>query len=340
MSIDVRETRLYEKILGSLLGGIVGDAVGAAAEGLHYETIQERHGWLDDFSGEGTDDTIMKTLLAEALIKTGGYAGRDDWAAQWLEDYATIFGKKADKFFISVHHTAVKLRFTLPRLAALGNLPSSSSAMCISPVGMVNACHPAAAAAQAYNVASLIHTHDVAFCQDGAAAVAAAVAEALGPSATVDGVLEAAVRHIEPISGREMRDAISELLSEAAKAGGYPEFRRAVYEKSDRYFQALACDSRETVPLALACFSLADGEVERSLLYGANFGRDADTVATMAGAIGGAFQGAGAVKPAWREKIGASSAVNQEELAERLTRTAVARHETEKKAHERLEGLC
>ena len=340
MKTDIRETALYSKILGSLLGGIIGDAVGAPAEGLHYETIEERHGWLEDFSGTGTDDTIMKTLLAQALIATGGYAGRDHWAAQWLEDYESIFGKKADKFFISVHHTAVKLRFTLPRLAALGNLPSSSSAMCISPVGMVNACHPAAAAAQAYDVASLIHTHDVAFCQDGAAAVAAAVAEACGPSASADSVREAAVRHIEPESGKEMREAISAVLSEAEEAGDYRQFRKTVYSRSERYFRALMCDSRETVPLALACFSLAGGEVEKSVLYGANFGRDADTIATMAGAIGGAFQGAGAVRPAWREKIEASPAADQEELAERLARAALAKHASEKKAHELFEELC
>ena len=38
-------------------------------------------------------------------------------------------------------------------------------------------------------------------------------------------------------------------------------------------------DSRETVPLTLALFRLADG---------ANLGRDADTIASMCGAIGGA----------------------------------------------------
>jgi ADP-ribosylglycohydrolase len=339
MAKDLRETKLYDKILGSLLGGIIGDAIGSSSEGLHYTTIQERYGWLADFTTEGTDDTIMKTLLAQALVKTNGYAGRDDWAAQWLEDYEAIFGKKADKFFISVHHTAVKLRFTLPRLAALGNLPSSSSAMCISPVGMVNPCNPAQAALQAYSLASLIHTHDAAFCQDGAAAMAAAVAEAMKPAASVESVLNASAAYIDRQSGREMIDLISLFLSEAKSSQDYAGFRKRVYDNPGKFFQALACDSRETAPLALALFALAEGKLEDSVLYGANFGRDADTIATMSGAIAGALCGAKLIKKEWREKTRSICSVDQEELAEKLTRAAVEKHETELKFHALVQKL-
>jgi ADP-ribosylglycohydrolase len=339
MPKELRKTKLYDKILGSLLGGLIGDAIGSSSEGLHYKTIEERYGWLADFGTEGTDDTIMKTLLAQALLETNGHAGRDDWAAQWMEDYETIFGKKADKFFISVHHTAVKLRFTLPRLAALGNLPSSSSAMCISPVGMVNPCNPAHAALQAYNVASLIHTHDVAFCQDGAAAVAAAVAEAMNPAASVESVLCASVDYIDKKSGEEMLDLISLFLSDAKSSGSYLSFRERVYKNSDRYFKPLACDSRETVPLALALFALADGELEQSILYGANFGRDADTIATMSGAIAGALHGAERIKKEWREKTRSICSIDQEELAEKLTRAAIKKHKSEMRFHHSVQKL-
>ena len=57
--------------------------------------------------------------------------------------------------------------------------------MCISPVGIVNACNPQQAADQTYNLASLIHVHDVSFCQDGAAAMAAAVAAAFDPAGKI-----------------------------------------------------------------------------------------------------------------------------------------------------------
>ncbi|MFX0108714.1 MAG: ADP-ribosylglycohydrolase family protein [Candidatus Hodarchaeota archaeon] len=89
------------------------------------------------------------------------------------------------------------------------------------------------------------------------------------------------------------------------------------------------CDSRETVPLALALFHLAHGDVERSVTYAANFGRDADTIATMCGAIAGALRGVEGIKPAWVEKAHRFASVDQEEQAARLASVALAKHETE-----------
>ena len=198
----IESTALYDKTLGCLLGGLIGDAIGTPTEGKHYRDIEAQHGWVSDFDCDGTDDTVMKTLLAEALIRTEGYATLDDWAQVWLDHWEAIFGPKLSKFFVSVVHTAQKVkRHSVPRMAALGNMPSSSSAMCISPVGIVNACNPAQAAQQAYNLASLIHVHDVGYCQDGAAAMAAAVAEAMRADATVPSVLDAALEAIIPLSG-------------------------------------------------------------------------------------------------------------------------------------------
>ncbi|MFH1085296.1 MAG: ADP-ribosylglycohydrolase family protein, partial [Chloroflexota bacterium] len=193
MEDRMEDTRFYDKVLGCLLGGLIGDAMGTPTEGQDYREIERTLGWVENFSGDGTDDTVMRNLLCEALVRTGGYATLDDWAAVWLDHWDALFGAKVSKFFISVLHTAHKVRrHAVPRTAALGNMPSSSSAMCIAPVGLVNACNPRLAALQAYNLASLIHGHDVGYCQDGAAAIAAAVAAACMAEATVASVLAAA----------------------------------------------------------------------------------------------------------------------------------------------------
>jgi ADP-ribosylglycohydrolase len=320
---DAKDTLLYDKALGCLLGGIIGDALGTPCENKDYRWIEQNLGWVDDFSGDGTDDTAMKDVLADALARTDGQATIDDWAARWLEDWDGLFGTKINKYFISVLHTAQKLkRHSTPRMAALGNMPSSSSAMCISPVGIVNACDPRAAALQTYNLAALIHVHDVGFCQDGAVAMAAAVAEACRPEATVASVVEASTAHVLPRSGAEMLEAIDRALALARRTGAYEAFRAAVYEQSDRFFCRITCDSRETVPLTLALFVLADGDVERCVTYGANFGRDADTIASMCGAIAGALRGAEAVKPAWRERVRQHATRDQEQLALSLVEAA------------------
>ena len=63
MTEDVTSTVLYKKTLGCLLGGLIGDATGTPTEGKHYTFIEENFGWVDDFSCDGTDDTLMKALL-------------------------------------------------------------------------------------------------------------------------------------------------------------------------------------------------------------------------------------------------------------------------------------
>jgi ADP-ribosylglycohydrolase len=338
-----KPTILYQKTLGCLLGGLIGDAIGTPTEGLDDRQIEAQFGWVSDFHSDGTDDTVMKDLLAEALVRTGGYATLDDWAQVWLDNWQAIFGDKLGKFFVSVIHTAQKLkRHAVPRMAALGNMPSSSSAMCISPVGIVNACNPAGAALQAYNLASLIHVHDVGFCQDGAAAMAAAVAEAMHPEATVERVLQAAVRAIVPRSGQEMRGRVSRALDLARASGDYHAFRHAVYARQDTFFCRITCDSRETIPLTLALFLLGDGDVERCVTYAANLGRDADTIGTMCGAIAGALGGVEGIRGDWAEKAKSLARTDQEALAQRLAQVAMAKVEREgeaRAAFERIAGL-
>src|SRR5580692_6573515 len=182
-------SRFERHALACLTFGVIGDAMGTPTENLEPAEIEQRFGWVDSFEGDGTDDTILRDMIASALIRTGGYANADHWAGEWREQHQAIFGSKVGRFFPSVLHAVAKLRFGYtPRTIAEGTMPSSSSAMAIAPVGIVNAGNPRAAAAQAMEIASLIHVTDVAFCQDGAAAIAAAVAEALMSDATVESV--------------------------------------------------------------------------------------------------------------------------------------------------------
>ena len=164
---------LLDKAYGCLLGGLIGDAMGTPSEGLEPADIERRFGWIEDFEGDGTDDSIMKYLLADALIASDGYANADDWAAQWLRQHLHIGGEKTDRFFASTLHAMAKLRYgVLPRRVAVGHMPSSTAAMSIAPLGIVNAGHPQAAATQAQEIASLVHIDETGFCQDGAAAIA------------------------------------------------------------------------------------------------------------------------------------------------------------------------
>ena len=298
---------LFNKVYGCLLGGLIGDAMGAPAEDLNYWEIEEKFGWIDRFEGAGTDDSAIKLVLCEAIIENNGYVTADEFAASFLRNKQKYYRL----FWIPVKNMFHKIesKLALPVYAGLGNMHSSSTAMAIAPLGLINACNPRQAALEAFDVAGLVHAGDSTFCRDGACAIAAAIAAAMDPAATVDSVLSAATAYLHPTSSAEMIGWIERTLALARQNPDFKQFRAAFYQTN---LGDIVSDSRETVPAVLALFYLAQGDPERAIAYGANFGRDADTIGTMIGALAGAFQGADALKREWVEQIEASYGKQQE----------------------------
>lgn len=312
--MTIETTTLYDKVLGCLLGGEIGDAMGAPAENKTYLEIAEKYGTITDFTGFGTDDSALKHILCDAIVSAGGYPTADDWAKQWLIQEDMFI--KRHLFWIPVMNGFWKIRAEgfSPREAGHGNMASSSSAMCISPMGIINAGNPRQAALETYDVASPIHHN---FCRDAACSMAAAVAAALHPDATIASVLDAAIEYLPAVSAITMRKYINKTLVLAREAGDYNTFRTHYY--TGHLLPGIAMpDSRETVPVALSLFYLADGDPKQTIIYGANFGRDADTIASMAGAIAGAFSGAAALPNNWLAKVKTESPRDHSAVARQL----------------------
>ena len=306
---------LFKKIYGCLLGGLIGDAMGAPVEAKDYWEIEKEYGEISDFEGGGTDDSLIKLFLCEAIIENDGNITADEFAASFLKN-KEIYNKNIKLIYPPVRNMfhKVESKLSLPVYAGMGNMHSSSSAMAISPMGLINACNPRSAALETYDVAGLIHGGDSTFCRDAACAMAAAVAEAMKPNSTVESILEASTIYLHKTSSVEMRTCIEKTLKMAQEEGDYKKFRKRFYETSLR---DITPDSRETVPTTIALFYLAEGDVAQSIIYGANFGRDADTIATMVGALAGAFKGVDGFKPEWVDKTVANNP-GQVELAEKL----------------------
>jgi ADP-ribosylglycohydrolase len=317
-----------DRVLGCLLGGLVGDAMGTPTENMEPVDIARQFGWVATAAGAGTDDTAMRAILCDALLATDGYAGPDDWADQWVAHADVFTGALRPKFFVSVLQTAEKLAMgDDSRCVATGNMPSSSSAMCIAPVGIVNAGNPRAASEQARWLGSLIHQGPVSFCADAAAAIAAAVAVAVDPGATLDDVLEAARTTLHPGRAGVMRDLIGQTLSLARQSNDYETFRREYHET---FRQRVACDARETVPAVFGLLALADGDVQRCVEYAANFGRDTDTIGTMVGSISGALAGAKAMPAAWSGSVDPVQREREWRMSAKLVALAIAKAEDQR----------
>ncbi|MDE0043844.1 MAG: hypothetical protein OXT74_17515, partial [Candidatus Poribacteria bacterium] len=79
------------------------------------------------------------------------------------------------------------------------------------------------------------------------------------PESNVVSILNAALDAVVPLSGAEMLQLITMALGTANETKDYVAFRQTVYANEEHFFRRLACDSRETIPMTLALFRLAEG---------------------------------------------------------------------------------
>jgi ADP-ribosylglycohydrolase len=88
--------RLNDKFYGCLIGGAIGDAMGAPVEGLNYWEIQAQYGILSDLiasprsntnrqPGGISDDTALRHYIALAIVRRRGRIRPEDLAETWLE---------------------------------------------------------------------------------------------------------------------------------------------------------------------------------------------------------------------------------------------------------------
>lgn len=95
--------------------------------------------------------------------------------------------------------------------------------------------------------------------------------------------------------------------------------------------------SIEELPVALGMLLVADGAYEASVLGAVNYGRDCDSIATMAGAVAGALGGAGAVPEGWAKQVSEASRLDLHAPAAVLAavaREVFARDRERRRAHE------
>ncbi|HEY1641968.1 MAG TPA: ADP-ribosylglycohydrolase family protein [Streptosporangiaceae bacterium] len=79
----------------------------------------------------------------------------------------------------------------------------------------------------------------------------------------------------------------------------------------------------EELPIALAMLIIAAGGFRPAVLGGVNYGRDSDSIATMAGAVSGALHGPGVIPPEWAAAVADGSRIDL--AASGRTMAAVAR---------------
>lgn len=324
---------LLDAVYGCLIGGAIGDAMGAPVEGWDYEKIRAIHGKVTDIlvsnrgntgptyggtSGESydeeydglppvrgqfTDDTTLRQLMALAVVQKGGRITPDDYAKVLIEKL------NPNRMWVNERVILWKLKAGInPWDCGLGSIPAGVATMAIAPIGIINAGNPQQAYQDAFNIGFV---NQAGHNRDGAATFAAGVAEALRPGATIKSILDVMFAH----STYLMKRAMHKTMNLAQRCSSLDEFTEKYYacmldyswpnsphlpNDQDRYFSG---NTIELVPITMAILYFTEGEPYQAIIEAASFGRDCDTTAAMAGNICGALHGASSLPAEWIETI-------------------------------------
>lgn len=354
-------TVLLDKSTGCLVGAAVGDALGGATETALPEEIRARYGgWVTGIvppfhadwatarplapyhKGDGhiTDDTLMTHALVRAYAAKRDHLDAYDVVDLLLPDLMerVVYIPDLEREGVTVHRLAAAERWLVtrlhhghvdPREAGTGNVVNCGAAMYMAPVGVVNAGDPAAAYAEAVAVAG---AHQHSYGREAAGVFAAGVAAAMAPAGTVDDVLSACLELA--------RDGTRAAIAAVVKAAqGHADWREALgplraavapYDTVGEDYRNPGLGARrpsrlhsiEELPVALGLLAVTGGDFREAVLGAVNYGRDADSTATMAGAIAGALGGAGVVPADWAATVAAASRLDLEAPARELADVA------------------
>ncbi|MEQ6899312.1 ADP-ribosylglycohydrolase family protein [Microbacterium sp. KR10-403] len=290
-----------DRARGSMAGLAIGDAIGRPVEGLSAQEIQERYGRVEGYlqwPPAGSDDTEYALLTARTLHRVGVTAAADDFAQTWVDDVLPQLDDFAGGGF--------------SEMAAIDNLrrgvrpPQSGDhihawsdglAMRVAPLGVVSGGDRALAARLAVADGEVSHSGEGIHA---GVAVAVAVAAAMGGAGAGE-AYDAALAAI-PADSWTARNLVA---GRDVVAGETDPGRLAIalhdrLAVDDYYWADLA---PEAVGLAMAAVLAGDGDFQASVLFAVNLGRDADTIAAMAGCIAGAISGIGAIPEEWVDAL-------------------------------------
>jgi len=337
---------LLDKAFACLAGACIGDVMGSVTEGWHYEAVREKYGVLDRLvpdlgvaqrhPGRGpytyTDDTALRNYIAAAIIKKGGRITAYDLADSWMEHFDT-----SENNFLDTSIYRKLTRGVLPREAGEGGALSVTATLGIAPIGIVNACDPRSAAIDAFEVACMNQWQ---YGREAPMAIAAAVAEAFKPEATIDSVIDASKEYCGPLVRKHIGKAISvarkyddglkaipEFYEKLLVPDGLETFSRAnrtpAIERYGTGHTSNNANPLELVPVALAFFYIEKGDPMKAMIAAVNFGRDCDGIAGFAACIGGALKGSKKIDRGMVETVNKANNMDLMEQAEGVTRAAI-----------------
>lgn len=296
---------LRDRALAALQGLAIGDALGMPTQLMSRAAIAERFGVIDGFrdaaadhpiaagmpAGSITDDTEQALLLARALIDGAGVIDPEDFArrlASWEDDMRAR--GSLDLLGPSTRAAVAAVLEGVPADEAGRAGTTNGAAMRVTPVGIAWPSTDLPGLVDAVRAASRV-SHDTGIAIAGASAVAAAVSAGLDGADLDDAIaLGVEAAHLGAacgtwIAGADVASRIEWAVRHGRDAAGDDGLARFLD------LVGTSLQTQESVPAAFGLLARAGGRGWDAALAAAAGGGDTDTIAAMAGAIGGAIGG-------------------------------------------------
>lgn len=284
-----------DRATGCLLGLAVGDAMGDLGRS---DAHRQRYGIITRMyeGARSTDDTEFAILTAQTLIDWRGELTLSRVAESWRK-YILGQGGMGDRGGKPLYGSVANLaRGMEPPQTGTDNPQNDDdgAAMRIAPVGILCAGNPARAAEISGIEAQISHARDGVW---GAQAVAASIAVALD-HATPREIITTGVEQVPADSwlGRSLKRAL-------AICDQHPTIEEAWEQLHIDLWNPVHSMVAEALPQAYGIFLLTGGDFRKGMLWACNFGRDADTIAALVGALSGAMHGRDVIPQDWADKV-------------------------------------
>lgn len=288
-----------ERVLGSLLGLAIGDALGMPVEGWSRAAIADRYGWIDRYlprqgqdetvllsAGEFTDDTEVALCHVEGLLGGDGQVepetvgrrlirlarGQSGWLLDPTTSAAIARMEASDRFEDGV---------------ALPGPPSGAVATQVVPVALLQslaAFVPEVFVREVTRAARLTHADPESI--NGALAIAYAVRLLVSEDVPPPDLIEVVASFVDQDRvARRLR-----LAAHLAMTGG-----SRARDLGNLAELGTSLDVAQCVPAALYAFVTHPEDFVEAVLTAVNTGGDTDTVGALVGALVGAYVGASAI---------------------------------------------
>lgn len=296
-------TTFLQRAQGCMSGLAIGDALGRPVEGMSAQKIRENYGSVKDFlalSPGGSDDTEYALLTASAILKYGVNITADQFAEFWKDNVCNQKAAFLGAGFSEMSAIDNLRRGLMPPFSGQHTHSwSDGLAMRVAPIGIVAAGNLPLAISLTTADGSVSHAGEGIW---SGLAVAAAIATAMAGGNARESFIAAAESVPEDSWTYRSLIKVRDIINQGEGKSTPDLVDSLLYSVAveDYYYADLA---PEAVSLALGAVLYGDGDFVKTLLFAVNLGRDADTIAAMAGAVAGALVGYEEIPESWRIAI-------------------------------------